>query len=49
MASVPATEAMVKSMPSLPDLMALCRFMPKPKPTTLYCSRYFDISLLKRG
>ena len=49
MTNVPITDRMVNSIPSLPEANEACRFMPKPKPTTEYCSRYLDIFLLNLG
>ena len=49
MSMVPITDIMVNSIPSLPDASEACRFMPKPKPTTEYCNRYFDTFLLNLG
>jgi|GEM_PF-4899538 len=46
---VPATETMVKSMPSFPEASACCKFIPKPRPITDPCNRYLDIFLLNLG
>lgn len=39
------TDISVKTTPSLPTSSALCRFIPKPSPTTDTCRRYLDILL----
>ena len=49
MTITPITETMVKSIPSLPDSTAEYRFIPKPRPTTEACSRYFDTFLVNTG
>ena len=45
----PITETTVKIIPSEPDLRLSMRFMPKPRPTTEACSRYFETNLLALG
>ena len=49
MTITPITETMVKSIPSLPDSTAEYRFIPKPRPTTEACNRYFDTFLVNIG
>ena len=43
------TENRVKSIPSEPALTESSKFMPKPKPTTEICSKYFEAFLLNFG
>ena len=45
----PITLTTVNSIPSLPDFMAVTKFIPNPSPTTEACRRYFDDFLLNFG
>ena len=44
--NVPKTDTMVKNIPLLPEAIDSWMFIPKPRPTTEYCSNVFDIFLL---
>ena len=45
----PKTDAIVKSIPSLPDFNDSLTFMLNPRPTTEACNRYLEVFLLNLG